>query len=665
MGDTISSLVFRPPRPTPIHPSDYFYLDVDVHTPLCANRAHGGRSGSNRDRNGDGGTTGNGGSNGDCCPSGGGGGGDGGDYEQSIVAGGCFVGGAMCLDTGESDLAMLDTSFIGNGKGAGMGGCYTGEMNACTKMNNSSTAPDNNNDGDDASDDSDAVVPNVRNGRVYRVPAFFIRRRNATKTILFSHGNAEDLGMMYARMKDLALVLGVNVLAYDYTGYGLSMPGPAYRNRVDGSSSGIGVGGVNQNGNDGSAVAGGTNGNGSGAGNNEGPSENMTYRNIEAAYRYLTRVRKIPPRDIILYGRSLGSGPSWYLAAKTSLTGNPVGGLILHSPFLSVYKVVADLNGLDLGMVGDLFNNEKRARNVRCPTMIIHGREDEVVPFWHAPRLLAAIPPEYRARPYYVDGMGHNHIESRCREQYVRLVSNFLSMVMRDDNGAMPGDGGFGGCRVVPVVPVHERASPCEAGEENPTFYLNKTWIRHARILLGEVFADVGGCYVNNSVDTRANGRSAQGGGGTSRRGKVMTTNAAGTTATSLTTRHPNNTAEGRSDVRDDEDEFAPWRNENLPRRRHQQQQQQQMAESSKYCRYHSTESILITRPNVSNSANIRASSGSGRNAPNYRKSHSATALLTPSGARRALSPTGQDKNDQQRRRKSMVLAGLSRSKRY
>lgn len=88
----------------------------------------------------------------------------------------------------------------------------------------------------------------------------------------------------------------------------------------------------------------------------------MIYRNIEAAYKYLRVVRNIPACQIILYGRSLGSGPSCYLASKTALEGDSVGGLILHSPFLSVYKVVADLG---FHLVGDLFNNEKRAVNIR------------------------------------------------------------------------------------------------------------------------------------------------------------------------------------------------------------------------------------------------------------------------------------------------------------
>ena len=541
MGDTISSLVFRPPKPTPIHPSDYFYLDVDVHSPLCTNRAH--RRGN-----------------------------DGRDDDQSTSNGdgGCFVG--RCIETGESDLASLDTSFIGN-KDAG---CYNHEFPmACSSPLHYTT---DNTNGEVVAD----VVPNVRNGQVYKVPAFFIRRRNATQTILFSHGNAEDLGMMYARMKDLAMVLGVNILAYDYTGYGLSIPGPAHRSNSSNKANG---------------------GGGSSSSSNDGPSENMIYRNIEAAYRYLTRVRKIPPHKIILYGRSIGSGPACYLAAKTSLNGNPVGGLILHSPFLSVYKVVADLNGLDMGMVGDLFHNEKRARNVRCPTLIIHGREDEVVPFWHAPRLLAAIPPEFRAAPYYVDNMGHNHIESRCREKYLKVVLNFLA-IQNGGPTSVPGTPSTDAIAQVMAyyrgptpVPVNERASISET-EENPTFYVNKTWLRHARVLLRDVLSDVG-CYVNNTdwddcKKTRKTGTTTS--SGTSRASCNSNVSEGGVTV--------NTPRNDKSDARDDNDEFAPWRvsGENYHPRGLQQRPQKQPQLSS-------PELVLSSRD--SNTNMMRPSKGS------------------------------------------------------
>lgn len=123
---------------------------------------------------------------------------------------------------------------------------------------------------------------------------------------------------MYDRMKALARELNVNVMCYDYTGYGYSTGSP---------------------------------------------SEEMCYRSIEAAYNYLRRMLGIPASQIVLYGRSLGSGPSCYLAAKTAVQGESVAGLILHSPFLSIYRIV--VNSANLGVVGDMFPNGRRAGDVR------------------------------------------------------------------------------------------------------------------------------------------------------------------------------------------------------------------------------------------------------------------------------------------------------------
>ena len=60
-------------------------------------------------------------------------------------------------------------------------------------------------------------------GKSHTIKAFFIRAASQDGfCILFSHGNAEDLSMIYPWFKDVAIKLGVNVCCYDYTGYGLS-----------------------------------------------------------------------------------------------------------------------------------------------------------------------------------------------------------------------------------------------------------------------------------------------------------------------------------------------------------------------------------------------------------------------------------------------------------
>jgi fermentation-respiration switch protein FrsA (DUF1100 family) len=214
------------------------------------------------------------------------------------------------------------------------------------------------------------------------IPAFFIERPNASVTILFSHGNAEDLGMIYDWFNDLARVLRVNIMAYDYTGYGKS---------------------------------------------NGTPSEDNCYADIEAAYRYLIEVRRLQPEQIVLYGRSLGSGPSCYLAAKTASEGRSVGGLILQSPLLSAYRVAFNFR---FTMVGDKFPNIDYAANIACPVFIVHGTQDEVVPFWHGEELFLSLRQEWRAKPFWVEGAGHNNIEAMLRPTgtFISKLVEFLDL---------------------------------------------------------------------------------------------------------------------------------------------------------------------------------------------------------------------------------------------
>ena len=147
--------------------------------------------------------------------------------------------------------------------------------------------------------------------------ATHVERKGAHVTILFSHGNAEDLNTSFNWMKRLSKDLKVNMISFDYPGYG--------------ESKGL-------------------------------PSEATCYASIDAVFRYLTEEKGISPHQICLYGRSLGSGPSCYLAEKMSQQGKNVAGLILHSPFTSVYRIVFDFG---FTMVGDQFPNIDRIAGIR------------------------------------------------------------------------------------------------------------------------------------------------------------------------------------------------------------------------------------------------------------------------------------------------------------
>jgi hypothetical protein len=122
---------------------------------------------------------------------------------------------------------------------------------------------------------------------VYRVA----RPNDRTKTIIYAHGNATDIGAMFPTQSLLVQALEANVVCFDYSGYGES-------------------GGVAE--------------------------ELNTYSDIKAVYKYCIEKISPNPKNIVLYGQSVGSGPVCNLAYKN----NNLGGVILHSPFTSGMRVL-------------------------------------------------------------------------------------------------------------------------------------------------------------------------------------------------------------------------------------------------------------------------------------------------------------------------------------
>jgi pimeloyl-ACP methyl ester carboxylesterase len=194
------------------------------------------------------------------------------------------------------------------------------------------------------------------------IPIFCFRSRGAKLTLIYSHGNATDIGLMFSMYAYMASELGINVVAYDYTGYGSSMA------------------------------------------DNIRPTEKQTYKDIEAVYNWCveTNLASFPSSQIILYGQSVGSGPSCYLAST-----RPCAGLILHSGILSGIRVLTASRML---FCFDIFPNIDRIQRVRCPVFVIHGMEDKQVGFHHGLNLFNAVPEEFRTANWWVPDRGHNNV---------------------------------------------------------------------------------------------------------------------------------------------------------------------------------------------------------------------------------------------------------------
>lgn len=173
---------------------------------------------------------------------------------------------------------------------------------------------------------SSQPFPNLQTHRLQTksksmITLLFFPIDGAHYTIIFSHGNATDCGAMFSHFVLLASSLKCNVIGYDYTGYG---------------------------------PLGGT------------PTERQVYYDIEAVYNWCSiHVTSDPGSRVILYGQSVGSGPSCYLASR-----QPVAGLILHSPILSGVRVLTTSRLL---ACCDIFPNIDRIKKVRCPVFVIHG----------------------------------------------------------------------------------------------------------------------------------------------------------------------------------------------------------------------------------------------------------------------------------------------------
>jgi fermentation-respiration switch protein FrsA (DUF1100 family) len=201
------------------------------------------------------------------------------------------------------------------------------------------------------------------------IATLYLPNPRAALTLLYAHGNAEDLGQLAPSLEELRRA-GFSVLAFDYRGYGASTGGPT-------------------------TASGAT-------------------RDMEAVYQHAVRTLGIPTSRLVLYGRSVGSGPATDLAARF-----PVGGLVLESAFVSAFRVVTRVALLPF----DRFPNLRHLRRVHAPVLVIHGTDDEVIPISHGRRLF-----ETARRPkqaLWIEGAHHNDVSLVGGGRYWAALRDF------------------------------------------------------------------------------------------------------------------------------------------------------------------------------------------------------------------------------------------------
>ena len=196
-------------------------------------------------------------------------------------------------------------------------------------------------------------------------------------TLLFCHGNAGNISHRLDKVLKFHQI-GLNVLLFDYRGYGQS----------------------------------------------EGrPSEAGTYLDAEAAYHYLTRTKKIPPARIVLYGESLGCAVAVEMAHR-----HPAAALILESPFTSTAAMGKRVYPwLPVRwMVRNKYDNLSKIPRIRLPLLILHSPRDEIVPFQMGRQLFAAAP---GPKKFFELTGGHNDGYEMTGAAYIQTIDSFLKGV--------------------------------------------------------------------------------------------------------------------------------------------------------------------------------------------------------------------------------------------
>lgn len=180
-------------------------------------------------------------------------------------------------------------------------------------------------------------LPNVP-GRA-PIPCLYLRcHKGSSKVLVYFHGNAEDVGLAQGLMDHLRTTLAVHVLAVEYPGYGI-YPGQ--------------------------------------------PSAERLVQDADLVFGYLTTSGGLESRDILVFGRSIGTGPATWLASERR-----PGALVLMSGYTSIRSVVRNLVGsFGQYFVAERFNNLSLMPKVACPTLLVHGQRDTLIPFQNSQAL--------------------------------------------------------------------------------------------------------------------------------------------------------------------------------------------------------------------------------------------------------------------------------------
>ena len=221
------------------------------------------------------------------------------------------------------------------------------------------------------------------------IPCMFFSPEGPAKYfVVWCHGNGGDLGSMSRTAETISRELQAHTLMFEYPGYGLLMDLPTL------------------------------------------PSQDTINDHAERAYSFVHDTLKWPADRIIIYGHSIGSGSACRLASR-----EPVGALILQSPYTSIKQVIRNKIGRFADWISiPYWDNLEKMNNVTCPVLFIHGQRDTLVPAEESQKLHDALPHGQKQLEFSLDD---DHIS--IRDSFIsENVNDFISKYFPEPTTSLP-----------------------------------------------------------------------------------------------------------------------------------------------------------------------------------------------------------------------------------
>ncbi|CAD8139585.1 unnamed protein product [Paramecium pentaurelia] len=218
------------------------------------------------------------------------------------------------------------------------------------------------------------------------IPCMYVdSKKHSPNILLYFHANCEDITQSYNFLVHLRENLQVSAIAVEYPGYG------KYKN--------------------------------------EQPSAEAILNDAEYVFNYLTKRLGYAENRIIVFGRSIGSGPATYLANKYK-----PACLALMSPFTSLKAAVRDYIGSWAQfLIRQRFDNLDQIQKVKVPTFILHGKADNIIPYSQALELYKSCKSD-KCILHLADDM--DHISYRLYKDLINPFTEFLLQIKYYQNSS-------------------------------------------------------------------------------------------------------------------------------------------------------------------------------------------------------------------------------------